>query len=699
LDMNGDTSVDINGDTGLDDHPDDGAFYGGGTVTTEGKGAIVLQTLRERDLSHDSVLEDAAFMKTQTKYTVHRGIWSPSDPRRLAWDICITIPLLLYIAIMMPFRLCFGVEAKAMSTMWLWELSIDFIFIADIFLNFRTGFYEDDADGVEFVQTEPCKSAKNYLKGWFTIDFLSGIPYDLLTTGVLSQVKALKMMKGFRFFKFIKLLRFLKISKLIRNRELLDYVEDLKSDLKTRSMLRIIKIIVLTTFACHYMSCMWALVGLISAQKGEIGWFSFDEIELVEREDNSGELGWVIPDDKVGHMYLASFYLCFTTITSVGYGDIFPINNSERGVAIVIEAGGGLVYAMIIASVTSIVQTMDANTKLVREELDSISSYCRISNFPKKLGKSIRRYFRHYYAAKSAIDAGAILKNLSHALRSEVAEFEGAHLLGSVDIFRSLASGDNREVWAGILPLLLPIKYEEGDVICQQGEANTHDMIIIIDGKVKCITLLQDSDIAALSQEGARDLSKSGRSARILSTGECINDLNMLRIWDHAVESARALCPTDAYVLTDMKFHKTFSDEKKHEDMKKEMEYYAKSRYDIVPDEGTSWGRPVRIRSQAAVDEWRRMNPSAQGLSVQKKAQMVLRKGMNPVRSDTDSHSHTQKRPSLTKFRDIIGPRRNDDARRVTEGDLSSTRRHRLESSASSADGVNQKRHLGSPSH
>ena len=52
---------------------------------------------------------------------------------------------------------------------------------------------------------------------------------------------------------------------------------------------------------------------------------------------------------------------------------------------------------------------MDSNTKLVQEELDSIASYCRISSFPKKLGKSIRRYFRHYYAAKSAIDAGGLL--------------------------------------------------------------------------------------------------------------------------------------------------------------------------------------------------------------------------------------------------------------------------------------------------
>ena len=38
------------------------------------------------------------------------------------------------------------------------------------------------------------------------------------------------------------------------------------------------------------MSCLWGLVGLSSAQSGDVGWFSFDDIELVEREDNAGEV-------------------------------------------------------------------------------------------------------------------------------------------------------------------------------------------------------------------------------------------------------------------------------------------------------------------------------------------------------------------------------------------------------------------------
>jgi hypothetical protein len=39
----------------------------------------------------------------------------------------------------------------------------------------------------------------------------------------------------------------------------------------------------------------------------------------------------------VGYIYLAAFYFCFTTMTTVGYGDIRPYSNTERIVCIFIE--------------------------------------------------------------------------------------------------------------------------------------------------------------------------------------------------------------------------------------------------------------------------------------------------------------------------------------------------------------------------
>ena len=81
-------------------------------------------------------------------------------------------------------------------------------------------------------------------------------------------------------------------------------------------------------------------------------------------------------DTEGGHkttsVYIAAYYYCFTTITSVGYGDIHPYNDNERVFAIVLEACGGFLYAIIIASLTSIVTSTDSNKRAVAERLDMV---------------------------------------------------------------------------------------------------------------------------------------------------------------------------------------------------------------------------------------------------------------------------------------------------------------------------------------
>ncbi|GBP41901.1 Potassium voltage-gated channel subfamily H member 2 [Eumeta japonica] len=57
--------------------------------------------------------------------------------------------------------------------------SVDVTFIIDILINFRTT-YVNAADEVE---SDPAKIAMHYLRGWFIIDLVAAIPFDLLLFG------------------------------------------------------------------------------------------------------------------------------------------------------------------------------------------------------------------------------------------------------------------------------------------------------------------------------------------------------------------------------------------------------------------------------------------------------------------------------------------------------------------------------------
>ena len=52
------------------------------------------------------------------------------------------------------------------------DVVLDTFFLVDLVANFRTGFYDADMDLV----MEPRACAANYLRTWFTLDFVSSMP-------------------------------------------------------------------------------------------------------------------------------------------------------------------------------------------------------------------------------------------------------------------------------------------------------------------------------------------------------------------------------------------------------------------------------------------------------------------------------------------------------------------------------------------
>jgi len=53
------------------------------------------------------------------------------------------------------------------------------MFIIDILINFRTTYVSDTDE----VVSQPSKIAVHYFKGWFLIDLVAAIPFDLLIFG------------------------------------------------------------------------------------------------------------------------------------------------------------------------------------------------------------------------------------------------------------------------------------------------------------------------------------------------------------------------------------------------------------------------------------------------------------------------------------------------------------------------------------
>ena len=61
---------------------------------------------------------------------------APQGKRRIVWDL-VTMLILVWLTITMPITLGFEIEP---TDSWLWfERSIDFFFMCDILVNFRTG--------------------------------------------------------------------------------------------------------------------------------------------------------------------------------------------------------------------------------------------------------------------------------------------------------------------------------------------------------------------------------------------------------------------------------------------------------------------------------------------------------------------------------------------------------------------------------
>uniref|UniRef100_A0A2K5MT78 Voltage-gated inwardly rectifying potassium channel KCNH2 n=1 Tax=Cercocebus atys TaxID=9531 RepID=A0A2K5MT78_CERAT len=244
---------------------------------------------------------------------IHRWTILHYSPFKAVWDWLILL-LVIYTAVFTPYSAAFLLKETeegppatecgyACQPLAVVDLIVDIMFIVDILINFRTTYVNAN----EEVVSHPGRIAVHYFKGWFLIDMVAAIPFDLLIFGSGSE-------------ELIGLLKTARLLRLVRVARKLDRYSEYGAA---------VLFLLMCTFAliAHWLACIWYAIGNMEQphMDSRIGWLH-NLGDQIGKPYNSSGLGGPSIKDK----YVTALYFTFSSLTSVGFGNVSPNTNSEK---------------------------------------------------------------------------------------------------------------------------------------------------------------------------------------------------------------------------------------------------------------------------------------------------------------------------------------------------------------------------------
>lgn len=461
----------------------------------------------------------------------------PEGQFRKSWDFIQSF-LLVYVAVMVPLRMGFSMEAEVGSGGWTVELIVDMYFITDIVFNFRTGTY--DSDGV-LIYDRP-EIRRRYLKGWFGIDIISCFPAGYIAqiaaamSGQSQSGNAIKNMKGIRILRLLRLAKMLRLGRL--KRIFARYAEELQPVMK---LMKLTGMMLVALFLAHILACIWWSIGdepdFMDDGTVVEGWIHgygawHADPAYTAAECERGEDGWSGPPSyacsnpvastqaeclalsppgkwsafdrescvdvskiPIAQAYLVSMYWSVTTLTTIGYGDISPITSLEKIVGIFSMAVGGFLFGMLVGTLSSHITAGNIAEQSYRTKIDTAREFLRMKEVPTKVRRRIMAFLDNLYVQNTAFDEGEILAQLPEHMQTELVHHMYHKITASVPFFKHL----DDDTTAAVCIKMKPVSCSAQEVISSEGEVGS-DMYIVVRGQVQA---LRDGSLLQLLGPGA----------------------------------------------------------------------------------------------------------------------------------------------------------------------------------------------------
>ncbi|CAG7722127.1 unnamed protein product [Allacma fusca] len=367
---------------------------------------------------------------------IHKWTILHYSPFKAVWDWLILL-LVMYTAIFTPYVAAFLLNEPGFSTietkgksfsedpLVTIDFIVDIMFIVDILINFRTTYVNANDE----VVSNPGKIAIHYFKGWFIIDLVAAIPFDLLLYLFGKSLNTDETTTLIGLLKTARLLRLVRVARKI----------DRYSEYGAAVLL-----LLMATFAliAHWLACIWYAIG--NAERSEvsrprIGWLDHlanDTQQFYATENSTGPDGPTLKS-----RYVTALYFTFSSLTSVGFGNVSPNTDNEKIFTICVMLVGSLMYASIFGNVSAIIQRLYSGTARYHTQMLRVREFIRFHQIPNPLRQRLEEYFQHAWTYTNGIDMNSVLKGFPECLQADICLHLNRNLLNNCPAFAGASQG------------------------------------------------------------------------------------------------------------------------------------------------------------------------------------------------------------------------------------------------------------------
>ncbi|PPD81727.1 hypothetical protein GOBAR_DD21352 [Gossypium barbadense] len=397
--------------------------------------------------------------RSNRRVKLKRFIVSPYDRRYRVWETFLVI-LVIYTAWVSPLE--FGFLKKPESPLSITDNVVNGFFAMDIILTFFVAYLDKTT---YLLIDDHKKIGWKYSSSWLAFDIISTIPSEL------AQKISPKPLRSYGLFNMLRLWRLRRVSALFSRME--------KDKNYNYFWVRCAKLICVTLFAVHCAGCFYYYIAARYHDPGRT-WIALS-------------LGDNFLEQSLWIRYVTSMYWSITTLTTVGYGDLHPVNTREMVFTIFYMLFNLGLTAYLIGNMTNLVVHGTSRTRRFRDTIQAASSFALRNQLPHRLQDQMLAHLCLKFRTDSeGLQQQEIIDSLPKAIRSSISHYLFYSLMDKVYLFRGVSNDLLFQLVSEMKAEYFPPKE---DVILQN-EAPT-DFYILVTGAVDLLVLKNGAEQAS----------------------------------------------------------------------------------------------------------------------------------------------------------------------------------------------------------